>query len=117
MSIKVAKSLVQMVIFIMTFECITAVFAQAESGDIHHTTVQSKSSSTSAFLSIISEKTEEEERSEEERDKFGSSIELADFSKIAIFLSKVHTPQVYFVPYKHRFDQPSLFMLHCVFLI
>ena len=105
-----------MVILIMTFECITAVFAQAESGDVHHTTLRSKSSNTSAFLSIISEKTEEEERSEEERDKF-CSIELADFSKIAIFLSKVHTPQVYFVPYKHRFDQPSLFMLNCVFLI
>ena len=99
----------------MTFECITAVFVQAESGDIHNTTLHSKSSSTSAFLSIVSEKTEEE-RSEEERDKF-TSIELADFSKIAIFLSKVHTPQVYFVPYEHSSVQPSLFMLNCAFLI
>lgn len=115
MSSKVAKSLIQIVILIMTFECITAVFAQAESGDTHNTTLHTKSSNTSGFLSIVSEKTEEE-RSEEEYDKF-TSIELADFSKIAVFLSRVHTPQVYFVPYEHRSHQPSLFMLNCVFLI
>jgi hypothetical protein len=117
MPFTVTISLIRTVLLLITFECITPVFVQPVPPDTGQTTLRAKSDAGSLFASLIFEKMEEEEKNEEERDKF-LSIELADFTKIAILLSQVHTPQVPQQRIEHRFDlTPPLFKLFCVFLI
>jgi hypothetical protein len=115
MSIKKAKSIICLIIVLMIMECFIAALATPRSSDFDHKSVGSKSLS-SALSSLLLAETEEE-KTEEEGDK-SFAIEIADFSKITSFLSKIHTPHSQFIVYEHLDDhQPSLFKMFCVFII
>jgi hypothetical protein len=117
MSVRIAKSLIRLVLLLITFQCVSPVLAKVESSDSHHTIVSSKSDHSSIFSSILFEKMEEEEKSEEEKDRF-VTIELLDLSKINTLLSQSHTPNTHFIFHHDRYDrQPALFTLFCVYLI
>lgn len=115
MAIKVAKSLIHLIIVLMVFECFVAAFATPHSIDFNHTSIASKSSGSILSSALLAET--EEERSEEESSK-ALAVELEDFTKIASFLSQIHTLQEQFILDEQRDDhQPPLFELFCVFII
>jgi hypothetical protein len=116
MPIGIVKNLVRLVILLISVECILPTIIQEQaSNSQQHLTIHAQSTK-STFLSLVFEKSEEE-RSEEERDKH-VSVELADFTKQAIFLSWTHTPLISFISFERYLDsQPPLFMLFGVFII
>lgn len=116
MSLRVLKGLIQLVILLITFECVTPVFTSFEGNHTRHFSFNSKKTASSALGTIAFEKAEEE-RTEEERDKF-FPIVIADFTRIATLLAEVHTPRSHTIVFEDRCDsQPALFKLHRVFLI
>lgn len=116
MSLRIAKSLIRLILFLITFQCVSPILATTESSDFQHSTIQRKSDH-SVFSSVLFEKMEEEEKNEEEKDRF-ITIELLDFSTITTVLSQAHTPQTHFALVVDRSDhQPALFTLFCVYLI
>jgi hypothetical protein len=117
MVLRITKCLITLVIALMIFECVNAAFIQPQQIESAKASFHEKNNNASVFSTILCERAEEEEKSEQERDRF-VTIEIADFSQIAIVLSEVHTPVIAITPYEHRFDiQPSLFKRYCVYLI
>lgn len=116
MSLTILKGLVQLVTLLITFECVTPVFATLDGTCATQVSLSSKKISHSLLNTAAFEKAEEEPV-EEERDKF-LPVELADFTRIATLLAKVHCPRAHFVAYEDRFDShPALFKLYHAFLI
>jgi hypothetical protein len=117
MSTRIAKSLTRLILLLITFECLSPVLAKAESTNTQHSLIKNKPHHSSILAGFIFEKMEEEEKSEEERDKF-LAVELADFTRITILLSAIHTPNTHFATMDEgRYYQPSLFQLYCVYII
>jgi hypothetical protein len=114
MLFKVIVSRGRLIIFLIAFQCITPAFASQNEAYILHSTMHNQPNQNS-FFSLIFEKAEEE-RNEEERDRF-MMVEIADFSKLSILLSLVHTPHILIQSYEHRYDRPSMIMLFCAYLI
>jgi hypothetical protein len=114
----IARSIVWMVILIMTFECISSAIAMPDETSFQQVTVHQKGSKPSVFSAILSERAEETEKNEEERDKI-FPIELADFSKIASALSIFHSPDAHLNFYAVNFKAhpKRLFAIFCVLLI
>jgi hypothetical protein len=83
--------------------------------DAHQISFHSPHSEPS-LSSLLFEKTEEE-KTEEDRSKF-LTVELADFTQLAVCLSLVHTPRISFSSLEHASDtQSPLFKRFCVFKI
>lgn len=117
MSFRIAINLLRLVLLLITIQCVTPVFAKAQSRDYHRIIAEHKSDHTSLFSAVLFEKMEEEKKSEEEKGRF-LTIELLDFSTIRTLLSQAHTPDFHISLVLDRFDlQPPLFTLFCVFLI
>lgn len=115
MPIKVAKSLIRLIIVLMFMECFVAAFATPASLASNSKSITKKSFTALLCSALLAEI--EEEKSEEEADK-ALTVELADFTKNISFLSRIHTPHQQFMVYEHLDDhQPSLFKLNCVFII
>jgi hypothetical protein len=116
MSLRILKGLIQLVIILITFECVTPLFSSQDGHRSADLTLNSKKISTSLLNTTAFEKAEEE-RGEEERGKF-CPMAIADFSRIATMLSVVHTPCTHLEVFEHVCEsQPPLFKLHRVFLI
>lgn len=119
MLLKTTKFLNIFVVLLMTVEFMGAAFTAFPVHREGKANYQSKPSRSSGIAFILFEKEAEEEteRNEEEREKF-IGAELVDFSRVAVLLSKFHTPRVHFSPCEQQFSiRPPLFALHCVFLI
>jgi hypothetical protein len=117
MPLRITKSLIRLVLFLIAFQCVSPVLAQVECSDFHHTIIKNKPDHSSVFSSVLFEKMEEEEKNEEEKDRY-IAIELLDFSKITSLLSKAHTSNPDFTFSHGQYDrQPALFTLFCVYLI
>lgn len=119
MLLKTAKYLNIFVVLLMIIELVGAAFTAFPVHSDGKNSYQSKHSNSSCIAFVLFEKEAEEEteKSEEDREKF-IGAELVDFEQVAILLSKIHTPGVYFTAYEHQFSvRPPLFALHCVFLI
>lgn len=115
---KTAKLLNLVVVLIMLLDVVGAITV-VHASSTQHPTFHAKSlkSSSIAKILFVKEAEEESEKSEEKRDKFIGG-ELIDFSRLAVALSNIHTPQFNFVPFQERFTvRPALFTMHCVFLI
>jgi hypothetical protein len=116
MSLRITRSLIRLILFLITFQCVSPILVTTESAGFHRFTIHRKSDH-SIFSSVLFEKMEEEEKNEEEKDRF-ISIELLDFSTITTVLSQAHTPPTHFTLVVDRSDhQPALFTLFCVYLI
>lgn len=114
MSISVTKAFTRLIIVLMVFECFTIAFATPCSGDRDDPSIREKTLSALLFAVLMSET--EEEKSE--GDHKAVAVKLADFTKIASFLSKIHTPHQRFIVYGHRDDHHlSWFKLFRVFRI
>ena len=106
------KKLLFTFIMLISFQCVATAFISDEqtlplAAGIH---CQHHKSPLASFLF---EKTSEEE----ERDNF-VSVELNDFSHIAVLLAQVYTPHVNITPFELRVaTRPELFELHCTLLI
>jgi hypothetical protein len=114
MSKKIARSIIWLVVGIMTFICISAALTSSHNAVNQHDEFAEKEAKSSFLSSIVFEKAEEEsEKTEEERDNV-FTVELADLSQITMVLSYIHTPKVEFVPAEHLYDGfPSLLTLLC----
>jgi hypothetical protein len=117
MRLKTIRLVITLIVLTMTVECMSAALSQTESRVSYQKTIQALS--TSSFLHyIFFEKAEEESKNSEEKTDRLVSFPLIDFSRIAISLSHVHSPQVDLTPYQHRFGSyPSRLTLHCILLI
>lgn len=117
MRLKTLRLVVTLIVLTMTIECIGAALSPYESSVSSRKTIQPLA--TSSFLHyIFFEKAEEESKNNEEKSDKVVSFALIDFSRIAIVLSHVHSPQVDLTPHQHRFDSyPSRLTLHCILLI
>jgi hypothetical protein len=117
MSLTILKGLVQLVILLITFECVTPIFTVFDGEHASHFSLSSKKPASSLLNTVAFEKAEEE-RGKEERDKF-LPIEIADFTRIATLLAEVHTPRSHVISFDYYRceSQPALFKLHHVFLI
>jgi hypothetical protein len=113
----ISRSIVWLVIVIMTCECISSAMVSFPQSS-NHLSVQKKSSKPSIFETILSVKSEEEtEKNEQERDKV-FPIEIADFSQIARALSIHFTPVVNLTPLLlSEATGRKLFELFCVLII
>jgi hypothetical protein len=117
MLLKLAKIVTCLVILIMTMEWFGAAITACPVDSHQKVSIHSKVAK-SFFASILVQTAEEEtEKSEEERDRF-IGVELIDLTRVARLLSISHSPQVHIKPYEQHYDvRPSLFTLHCVFII
>jgi hypothetical protein len=116
MSLRFLKNLVQLVILLITIECVTPVFSSFSSNPQAQISFTSKKDHHS-LVGTVSFAKAEEQRVEEEHDKFAPVI-LADFTRIAILLAGEHTPRIHLRSFKNRFiSHPALFKLYNVFLI
>jgi hypothetical protein len=116
MSLRILKGLIQLVIILITFECVTPLFSSQEGHRAAALTFNSKKISLPLFNTAAFEKAEEE-CGEEHRSKF-CQILIADFTRIATMLSIVHTPRGHVEVFEHLCEfQPALFKLHRAFLI
>ena len=114
MLIKIAKSILRLIIVLLIFECLVGAFLNTFARDSNQLSIDSKSFASYLFTALLSE-TEEEKCEEGHK---AVSIELGDFSKVTSFLSNLHTPHQRLVVYGHRDDHHlSWFKLFRVFRI
>jgi hypothetical protein len=115
MKVTIAESLICLIILLITSQSVSPALLLPDSIDSLQTNFHS-SQSKASLASILFEKTEEEQ-TEEERCKY-LTVELADFTRLAVYLSLVHTPNIPFLSLEQHFDtQPPLFKRFCVFII
>jgi hypothetical protein len=115
MKFKIAESVVCLVILLITTQSVSPAFFLSHKTNSHRIAFHS-AEPNSSLESLLFEKTEEE-NNEDDRAKF-VTVEIADFTRLAVYLSQVHTRNKPFVSLELRFDtQPPLFQRICALLI
>lgn len=121
MLLKTTKYINLLVAVLIAIDLVGAAFTALPVHHVANLSYHSKGASAAAGLAyILFEKKAEEETEKVEGGERAKCMgaELVDFSQIAILLSEIHTPRAHLTPYQHNFSiRPSLFTLHCVFLI
>ena len=113
---RITLSLAHLVVLLISFECIVPAFI-SDGGD--HIAVEKNINPTPQKGLFFSSYLETAEESEWERDRIKFlPVEIADFSKLKIHLSKVHTLLIDRIHLELHYDPlPPLFKRFCVFII
>lgn len=118
MYLRIARTIISLVILLMSVEILGAAAVSFPLDSDHTFTLHSPKSKSSIPGSFLFEKAEEEtEKTEEEKNGIVRVV-LEDFSGMAVSLSFYHTPLVHIAALTFQYDvRPPLHELNCVFLI